>query len=133
MVKTCQIILELKVQPCRYDRVEKTIGLKFQLVWKFAWNVPLNGTLNVNFQLGLKFIPGWIQLYLWSNLYLWLHPEPSWNLTLSLRQYWNFNLGVIRHIFPIHSKHQFQPTWYSIKLRQNCAESSKSKQNQIKM
>ena len=34
---------------------------------------PLGGTLHVNFQPGLKFIPGWIQLYLWLKLSSWLH------------------------------------------------------------
>ena len=33
---------------------------------------PLGGTLHVNFQPGLKFIPGWIQLYPWLKLSSWL-------------------------------------------------------------
>ena len=41
----------------------------------------LRGTLHVNFQPGVKFIPGWIQLYLWSKLSSWLHAEMSWNFS----------------------------------------------------
>ena len=41
----------------------------------------LKGTLHVSFQPGVKFIPGWIQLYLWSKLSSWLHAETSWNFS----------------------------------------------------
>ena len=41
----------------------------------------LRGTLHVNFQPGLKFIPSWIQLYLCSKLSSWLHAETSWNFS----------------------------------------------------
>ena len=44
--------------------------------WK---KVQIRGTLHVNFQSGVKFIPRWIQLYLWSKLSSWLHAETSWN------------------------------------------------------
>ena len=53
--------------------------------WNFlSWNVlkcNLRGTLHVNFQPEVKFIPGWIQLYLWSKLSSWLHAEMSWNFS----------------------------------------------------
>ena len=42
---------------------------------------PPGGKLHVNFQPGLKFILGWIQLYLWSKLSSWLHAETSWKFS----------------------------------------------------
>ena len=53
---------------------------------------PLGGMLHVNFQPGLKFIPGWIQLYLWLKLSSWL--LTCWN-ELKIQPYGYFNPALI--------------------------------------
>ena len=41
----------------------------------------LSGYVACKFSIELKFIPGWIQLYLWSKLSLWLHAQMNWNFS----------------------------------------------------
>ena len=77
---------------------------------------PLGSTLHVNFQPRLKFIPGWIQLYLWLKLSSWLHADTSWKLSPTVI---SINAVLIRHVFTIDY----------VKLRWNHAEFSRSKTN----
>ena len=91
-----------------------------ELCWKIdlcnspSW--PLGGTLHVNFQPRLKFIPGWIQLYLWLKLSSWLHAETSWKLSPTVI---SINAALIRHVFNIDY----------VKLHRYHAEFSRSKKN----
>ena len=91
-----------------------------ELCWKIdlcnspPW--PLGGTLHVNFQPRLKFIPGWIQLYLWLKLSSWLHAETSWKLSPTVI---SINAALIRHVFNIDY----------VKLHRYHAEFSRSKKN----
>ena len=74
---------------------------------------PLGGTLHVNFQPGLKFIPGWIQLNLWLKLSSWLLKRVE-NSTLRL-----FQSCLNSAYFTIDY----------VKLRRKHAELSRSKNN----